>query len=91
MKYIIVLLFSSYLVTAQTTNTTSQFKTLQENLVTQNWDLIVNGILLSENIALTVRQFEYTNFEIAIIEVPILLKIKLTDKLSVYRCEIRFL
>lgn len=48
------LLFSS-LVMAQTQQNTSQFKALQDDLITQSWDLSINGIFLSETIALTAR------------------------------------
>ncbi|WP_340154296.1 hypothetical protein [uncultured Winogradskyella sp.] len=61
----------------------SQFKTLQEDFASQNWNLEVNGIFLSKNVLLTARQFEFVNFEIGLIEIPVLLKIKVTDKLSI--------
>lgn len=83
MRAVITLLLFSSLVMAQTQQNTSQFKALQDDLITQSWDLSIDGIFLSETIALTARQFEYVNFEIGLIEVPILLKIKVTDKLSI--------
>ncbi|NRD22566.1 hypothetical protein HNV10_04895 [Winogradskyella litoriviva] len=61
----------------------SQFKLLQEDFASHNWGLQVNGIFLSENVSLTAGQHEFKNFEISLIEVPILFKIKVTDKLSI--------
>jgi len=82
MKYVVILFLFSNLVFAQRQSSTSQFKTLQDDLITNNWDLAINGIFLSDNMSLTVRQFEYANFEISLIEIPILLKTRITDKLS---------
>jgi hypothetical protein len=61
----------------------SQFKTMQEDFASHDWDLKINGIFLSENVSFTARQHEFKNFEIGLIEVPLLFKIKATDKLSV--------
>ena len=60
----------------------SQFATFQEDLASQNWDLAVNGIFLTKNISFTASQFEFLNAEASLIEVPLLLKVKITDKLS---------
>lgn len=60
----------------------NQFKTIQNELTTKTWDLSVNGILISKNTSFIARQFEYQNFELAMVEVPLLLKTQITNKLS---------
>ncbi|WP_299101688.1 hypothetical protein [uncultured Winogradskyella sp.] len=59
-----------------------QFKKLQEDFASQNWNLTVNGIFLKEDVSFTASQFEFVGAEAGLIEVPLLLKIKVTDKLS---------
>lgn len=80
MTTLIIYLLTSIICYAQQS---SQFKTMQEDFASQNWDLQINGIFLSENVSFTARQHEFKSFEIALIEVPLLFKIKVTDKLSV--------
>ncbi|EPR73733.1 hypothetical protein ADIWIN_1370 [Winogradskyella psychrotolerans RS-3] len=60
----------------------SQFATFQEDLASQNWDLVVNGIFLTKTVSFTASQFEFLNAEASLIEVPLLFKVKISEKLS---------
>jgi hypothetical protein len=82
MKSIVILCFFTGILFSQQNSSNAQFSKLQHDLITQNWDLAVKGILLSDNIFLTARQFEYANLGISLIEVPVLLKTKITERLS---------
>ncbi|WP_178985003.1 hypothetical protein [Winogradskyella helgolandensis] len=85
-KHLICLIafFSVYLISTSQCygQQSSQFATFQEDLASQNWDLAVNGIFLTKNISFTARQFEFLNAEASLIEVPLLFKVKITEKLS---------
>ncbi|WP_179349031.1 hypothetical protein [Winogradskyella pacifica] len=59
-----------------------QFATFQEDLASQNWDLAVNGIFLTKTVSFTASQFEFLNAEASLIEVPLLFKVKISEKLS---------
>ncbi|WP_299124747.1 hypothetical protein [uncultured Winogradskyella sp.] len=82
MKYLFAIFLFSNIVIAQQQQNISHFKTLQDDLANQDWNLAINGIFLTDDIALTARQFEFVNAEVGLIEVPLLLKVKLSDKLS---------
>ena len=61
----------------------SLFKGFSQNEFNNDqWNLAVNGIKLTDNISLSIRQHQFSNFESTLIEVPILLKIDINKKLS---------
>ena len=85
-KYRICLItfFSIYLMTTKQCfgQQASQFVTFQEDLSSHNWDLAVNGIFLTNKVSFTASQFEFLDAEASLIEVPLLLKWKLAEKLN---------
>lgn len=82
MRYILITFFLLGNVLFAQQQNVSQFAQFQDALLTQKWDLSVNGIFINDKNSLTIRQFEYQNFEMAQIEVPILLKTKISKKWS---------
>ena len=81
MKYAI--LFTLFFNVVISQNHKSQFKMMQDEIVKTDWDIMVNGFRISENLYLITSHNNYDNLIISVTEVPVLLKYKFTEKLSI--------
>jgi hypothetical protein len=62
---------------------TAQFKTFNDNLITQKWDVTVKGFRLSDNLFLVMSQNDYSSLVTAVKEIPIYFKYSVNDKVNI--------